>query len=62
MYILIGDDIKNLIGKGKKIWDDYNNFCFKLVQIVVIYIDEMKFYLIYLKVINNFKDNQDLKK
>lgn len=62
MYILIGDDIKNPTGKGKKIWDDYNSFRSKLVQTVATYTDETKSYSIHPKAINNFKDNQDLKK
>lgn len=62
MYILIGDDIKNPTGKGKKIWEDYNGFRSKLVQTLGTYQDGKKAYSINPKALNTFKSNQDLKK
>lgn len=62
MYILIGDDIKNPTGKGKKIWDNYNGFRSKLIQTVGTYQEGKKEYSIRPKAINTFKSNQDLKK
>lgn len=62
MYILIGDDIKNPTGKGKKIWEDYNGFRSKLVQTVGTYREGKKCFSINPKTINTFKSNQDLKK
>jgi gliding motility-associated protein GldM len=62
MYILIGDDIKNPTGKGKKIWENYNGFRSKLVQTVGTYQEGKKSFSIQPKTINTFKSNQDLKK
>lgn len=62
MYILIGDDIKNPTGKGKKIWNDYNGFRSKLIQAVGTYREGKKSYSIHPKEINTFKDNHDLKR
>lgn len=62
MYILIGDDIKNPTGKGKKIWEDYNGFRSKLIQTIGTYNEGKKSYSIHPKSINTYKSNQDLKK
>jgi gliding motility-associated protein GldM len=62
MYILIGDDIKNPTGKGKKIWNDYNGFRSKLIQTIGTYREGKKAYSINPKAINSYKSNQDLKK
>lgn len=62
MHILIGDDIKNPTGKGKKIWEDYNGFRSKLIQTLGTYREGNKSYSIHPKAINRFKDNKDLKK
>ncbi|TSJ45773.1 GldM family protein [Fluviicola chungangensis] len=61
MYILIGDDIKNPTGKGKKIWNDYNGFRSKLIRAVGTYSEGKHTYSIQPKSINTFKNNQDLK-
>jgi hypothetical protein len=62
MYILIRDDIKNPSGKGKMIWDDYNEFRSKLIETVATYKDGKKSYSIKPKAINSFKDSKDLRK
>lgn len=62
MYILIGDDIRNPTGKGKKIWEDYNGFRSKLIETVGTYSEGKKNYSIHPKAINTYKNNQDLKK
>ncbi len=62
MYVIVGDDIKEPTGKGKKIWNDYNEFRSKLVQVVGTYKDGNKSFSINPKAINDFKDNSDLKK
>ncbi|MNJ82686.1 hypothetical protein D3C87_00900 [compost metagenome] len=62
MYVIVGDDIKEPTGKGKKIWNDYNDFRSKLVQVVGTYKDGNKSFSINPKAINDFKDNSDLKK
>lgn len=62
MYILIGDDIRNPTGKGKKIWNDYNEFRSKLIHTIGTYRDGKKAYSINPKAINSYKSNQDLKK
>jgi gliding motility-associated protein GldM len=62
MHILVGDDIKNPVGKGKKIWDDYNAFRSKLIRTIGTYRDGNKSYSIQPKAINHFKNNKDLKK
>lgn len=62
MHILIGDDIKRPTGKGKKLWEDYNDFRGKLVQLLGTYQESGKSYSITPKAINDFKDHADLKK
>ena len=62
MYILIGDDIKNPTGKGKKIWNDYNGFRSKLIQAMGTYREGKNSFSINPKAINSFKNNQDLRK
>jgi hypothetical protein len=62
MYILIGDDIKNPTGKGKQIWNDFNGFRSKLIQTMGTYQEGKKSYSINPKAINEFKNNQDLRK
>lgn len=62
MHILIGDDIKNPTGKGKNIWDDFNDFRSKLIQTTGTYKEGNKSFSINPKAINDFKDNKDLKK
>ena len=62
MYILVGDDIKNPTGKGKMIWDDYNEFRSELIRTVATYKDGKKSYSIKPKAINSFKDSKDLRK
>lgn len=62
MYILVGDDIKRPTGKGKKLWEDYNDFRGKLVQLLGTYREGGKSYSITPKAINDFKDHADLKR
>jgi gliding motility-associated protein GldM len=62
MYILIGDDIRNPTGKGKKIWNNYNGFRSKLIQTIGTYREGKKAYSINPKAINSYKSNQDLKR
>lgn len=61
MYVIVGDDIKEPTGKGKKIWNDYNDFRSKLLQAVGTYKDGDKSFSINPKAINDFKDLSDLK-
>lgn len=62
MHILIGDDIKNPTGKGKNIWEDFNDFRSKLIQTTGTYKEGNKSFSINPKAINSYKDNKDLKK
>lgn len=62
MHILVGNDIKEPTGKGRKIWNDYNAYRSRLVQLVGTYRDGEKSYAVNPKKINDFKDNQDLRK
>lgn len=61
MHIIIGDDIKEPTGKGKKLWADYTDFRSKLVRLLGTYQDGGKSYSITPKAINDFKDLADLK-
>ncbi|AEA44279.1 GldM family protein [Fluviicola taffensis] len=62
MHILVGDDIKNPTGKGKMIWEHYNNFRSKLIHAVGTYKEGKNSYSVNPKEINSFKDNKDLKR
>jgi hypothetical protein len=60
MHEIIGEDIKNPTGSGKKLWEDYNKFRKNLTEIVGTYKEGEKQWSFKAKDINNHKDNADL--
>lgn len=62
MHIIIGDDIKNPTGKGKKLWNDLLSYRRDLIKILGTYNRGGKSYSIDPKAINAFNDNFDLAK
>lgn len=62
MYVIVGEDIKILIGEGKKLWDNFNKFCVDLIKMIGIYNEGGKNFLINFKVINEYKINVDFVK
>jgi hypothetical protein len=60
MHIIVGEDIKNPTGSGKKLWSDLVNYRSKLVEVVGTYKEGEKSFSIKPKAINTFKDNTDL--
>ncbi|HLP55624.1 MAG TPA: hypothetical protein VK151_11370 [Fluviicola sp.] len=56
MHHIVGEDIKTPTGAGKKLWEDFNNYRSKLVQVVGTYDN----FSIKPVAINEFKDNNDL--
>lgn len=63
MHEIIGEDIKNPTGTGKKLWEDFNNYRSKIVELTGSYTwGEGSKFSITPKKINDYKDNQDLAK
>ena len=63
MHEIVGEDIKNPTGAGKKLWADYNNFRKNIIEHTGTYSwGENQKFSISPKAINNFKDNADLAK
>jgi gliding motility-associated protein GldM len=62
MHEIIGEDIKNPTGSGKKLWEDLNKFRSDLIKTVGSYNDGAKSFSINPKAINEFKTNADLAK
>jgi len=62
MHVIIGQDIKNITGKGKKLWEDFNNYRSKVVQLTGSYQWGGKQFTVNPKAINDFADNKDLTK
>jgi gliding motility-associated protein GldM len=62
MHEIIGEDIKNPNGAGKKLWEDLNKFRADLIKTVGSYNDGAKSFSIAPKAINTFKSNADLSK
>jgi hypothetical protein len=60
MHIIVGEDIKTPTGKGKKLWDDFNGYRAKLVELLGSYTESGKTYSIKPTAINTFKNNKDL--
>lgn len=60
MHEIIGEDIKNPTGSGKKLWNDFNGYRAKLVEVVGSYKLGEKTFSIKPEKINAFKDNKDL--
>ena len=60
MHVIIGEDIKNPTGKGKKLWDDYNKYRADIVKLCGTYDWGGKKFNIEPKAINEFADNTDL--
>ncbi len=58
MHEIIGEDIKNPTGSGKKLWADFNKFRTDLIKTVATY-DKFS---INPKAINDYKSNEDLTK
>ncbi|MDD2984177.1 MAG: GldM family protein [Crocinitomicaceae bacterium] len=60
MHEIIGEDLKNPTGSGKKLWADFNGYRSKLVEILGTYkLGDKSFSIKPIK-INDFKDNKDL--
>ena len=62
MHVIIGDDIKKPTGKGKQLWDDFNNYRSAIVKVLGTYQQGGKSYSIEPKAINTYKDSKDLAK
>lgn len=63
MHEIIGEDIKNPSGSGKKLWDNFNNYRNKLVELTGSYTwGEGQKFEIKPTSINEFEDNNDLLK
>ncbi len=59
MFEIIGEDIRNPTGMGKKLWEDFNNYRSKLVETLGTYNLGGNFSIKPTK-INMYKDNKDL--
>jgi len=62
MHEIIGEDIKNPTGSGKTLWDDFNNYRNKIVELTGSYKWGGKDFTVKPKNISEFKDNADLSK
>lgn len=60
MHEIIGEDIKNPTGSGKKLWADFNNYRSKLVEVLGTYKTGDNQWTIKTTQINKYKDNKDL--
>lgn len=60
MHEIIGEDIKNPTGSGKKLWADFNGYRSKLVEVLGSYNIDGKPWSIKPIQINKYKDNKDL--
>lgn len=60
MHHIVGEDIKNPTGSGKKLWADYNKYRADLVRILGSYKDGEKTFSIDPKAINKFATNKKL--
>lgn len=60
MHEIIGEDIKNPTGSGKKLWADFNGYRSKLVEVLGSYNIDGKPWSIKPSQINKYKDNKDL--
>ncbi|MCH2224528.1 MAG: hypothetical protein MK066_07135 [Crocinitomicaceae bacterium] len=60
MHEIIGENIKNPTGSGLKLWNDFNGYRNKLVELTGSYEWGGKKFSIKPKSINTFKDNKDL--
>ncbi len=62
MHEIVGDEIKAPKGVGLKLWDDFNAYRGKLVEMVGSYKIGGKTFTIKPKAVNEYKDNKDLSK
>lgn len=62
MHEIVGEDIKNPTGKGKKLWEDFIKYRADMVSAVGSYKEGDNTYSISAKPINTFKSNADLVK
>ncbi len=62
MHVLIGENIKKPTGKGMKLWNDFNNYRVRLVEMIGTYEWGGKKFDFKAKHINDFKDFKDLLK
>lgn len=62
MHIIIGEDIKRPSGKGVKLWNDYNAFRSKLVELVGTYKFGENSFSVKTTAINDYTSNEDLTK
>lgn len=60
MHTIIGEDIKRPTGSGLKLWNDFNGYRSKLVELVGTYNIGGKAWSIKPIAINEYKDNKDL--
>ncbi len=61
MHVIIGEDIKNPSGKGITLWNNFNNYRNRLVEMIGSYdMNGKKFVVKNLKAINEFDSNMDL--
>ena len=62
MHIIIGDDIKNPTGEGKKLWEDFNKYRNKVVELTGTYEWGGKPFTVKPTNIAQFTSNEDLSK
>jgi hypothetical protein len=60
MHEIVGEDIKNPTGAGKKLWEDFNKYRSDLCSMIGTYKDGGKAFAFKPKDINEFKDNKAL--
>ncbi len=63
MHVIIGENIKKPSGKGITLWNNFNNYRNRLVEMIGTYdMNGKKFVVENLKTINEFDSNMDLQK
>ena len=62
MHVIIGDDIKNPTGEGKKLWEDFNKYRNKIVELTGTYEWGGKQFSVKPTNIPQFTSNEDLTK
>ena len=60
MNIIVGDDIVNISGDGVKLWDDFNNYRNKIVELTGTYMWGGKPFTVKPDNINNYETNKEL--
>ena len=62
MHVIVGENIKNPTGEGKKLWEDIIQFRKEIVELTGSYKWGDKEFKVSPKAINTYKDNKDLTK